>query len=322
MSSLTQSTGPKIKDIDRLVVYVTPNTTFKGIIEFKDFILSESDQEITLNNGKKINVPIVETKIPPVIFEDDEDSVVSAPSTASVDNDNYRIRLNSRFCFNSEASTGSRMSARYAIKAEPDFIEIIALTTDNGEEVPAFLITITLWSDLSNQTENYSLWVEALCSDQENKFIGASTLLRLVLALCKKFNRTATPFKIVNSYLEALPEVEKNYLKQGYAETTDFTTPIYTKNKAMKRDISPQSPVAESMASKFVNAEMGNEEEEEKLLDGLDSGKITWVIDRIGDRTVYKSVKSKKSRRKTGKRKLKPKPRKSRKYSTLSSRSM
>jgi hypothetical protein len=215
------------------------------------------------------------------------------------------------------------MSARYAIKAEPDFIEIIALTTHNGVEVPAFLITITFWSDMSNQTENYSLWVEALCSDQENNFLGASSLLRLILALCKKFNRTATPYKIVNSYLEALPEVEKNYLKQGYVETTDFTTPIYTKNKAMKRDISPQSPVAESMASKFVNAKIGNEEEEEKILNGLDSGKITWVIDRIGDRrSVYKSVKSSKSMR-TGKRKpkSKSKPRKSRKY-TRSSRSV
>ncbi len=323
MSSFAQSTGPKIKDIERLVVYVTPNTTFTSVIDFKDFILSESDQEITLNNGKKIKVPIVETNIPPVIFEDDEDSVVSTPSTASVHNDNYLIRLNSRFCFNSEASTGSRMSARYAIKAEPDFIEIIALTTHNGVEVPAFLITITFWSDMSNQTENYSLWVEALCSDQENNFLGASSLLRLILALCKKFNRTATPYKIVNSYLEALPEVEKNYLKQGYVETTDFTTPIYTKNKAMKRDISPQSPVAESMASKFVNAKIGNEEEEEKILNGLDSGKITWVIDRIGDRrSVYKSVKSSKSMR-TGKRKpkSKSKPRKSRKY-TRSSRSV
>lgn len=312
MSSFSKSEGPKIKNIERLVVYVTPNTTFTSVIDFKNFILSESDKEIKLNNGIKINVPIVETNIPPVLFEDDEDSVVSGPSTAKVENDNYLINLNSRFCFN----TVSRMSTRYANIEVPNFIKIFALTTHNGVEVPAFLITITFWSDMSNQTENYSLWVEALCSDQENKFIGASTLLRLVLALCKKFNRTATPYKIVNSYLEAFWTVEQNYIKQGYARTNDFNIKEYLKDnlKAMKRDISPQSTesvhessvaVEKSMTSDFVNAELGNEEQEKKLLDGLDSGNITWDINRTGE-----SAKGAKSRRRKIKKK---KPRKSRK---------
>ena len=330
MSSFSQIAVPTIKNIERLVLYVIPHkddqgvdNTFKGIIEFKNFILSNSNKEINLNNGINIRVPIVETNVPPVIFEDDNDSDVEGPSTATVVNDNYLISINSRFCFNKE----TKMNTHYAMKKMPNFINIFALTTHNGVEVPAFLITITIWSDLSNQTEKYSLWVESLCSNQSYKFIGASNLLRMVLALCKKFNRTTTEFKIVNSYLEAVWGVEQNYVKYGYAATTDFKSSDSNATLSMKRDTSPSSPYTppytppyspRSPVVAYPTAEIGNVEQEDKLLDGLESGEITWIIDRTGDR----SVKSKKSRRKTGKRKPKPKPKKSRKSSAVSSRSM
>ena len=68
------------------------------------------------------------------------------------------------------------------------------------------------------------------------------------------------------------------------------------------------------MASNFANAELGNKKQEEKLLDGLESGEITWVIDRTGDRSgdSAKGVKSRRRRRRKTIRKRKPK--RSRKY--------
>jgi hypothetical protein len=54
---------------------------------------------------------------------------------------------------------------------------------------------------------------------------------------------------------------------------------------------------------------LGNKKQEEKLLDGLDSGEITWVIDRIGDRSgdSAKGVKSRRRRRRKTVRKRNPK---------------
>ena len=45
--------GPfsKFKNIEGLIVYVSPDTTDPKIIELKNFILSQTEKEITLNNG-------------------------------------------------------------------------------------------------------------------------------------------------------------------------------------------------------------------------------------------------------------------------------
>ncbi len=61
--------GPNslFKNIESLVIYVSPDTTDTKIIELKNFILLQTEKEITLNNGIKINVPIVETKFPPIV---------------------------------------------------------------------------------------------------------------------------------------------------------------------------------------------------------------------------------------------------------------
>ena len=44
--------GPfsKFKNIEGLIVYVSPDTTDPKIIELKNFILSQTEKEITLNN--------------------------------------------------------------------------------------------------------------------------------------------------------------------------------------------------------------------------------------------------------------------------------
>ena len=197
------------------------------------------------------------------------------------------------------------MGTDCAIKEEPNYITLFALTTHGNKDVVAFLITITIKPDISGKTTDYSLWVEALCSDQVNEFKGGSALLRLVLALCKKFNRKGS-FKIENSYLEALAGVEPTYRKLGFNETYEIS-PHYSNDTIFKKSISKtkssESPVTDekSMSSNFVNAELGNKKQEEKLLDGLDSGEITWVIDRRGDRTgdSAKGVKSRRRMRKT-----------------------
>ena len=319
------SPAPQLKNIERLVVYQSPGTNDRRIIEFKDFILQQSREEITLNNGLKIQVPINETSISPVVNRGDWDSRVSAPSSASVVNSNYVIKFDSDFCFNDK----SEMNTGYAIKNKANFIVIIALTRDNGVEVPAFLITFTIKPDISGQSENFSLWVEALCSDQTKQFIGGSTLLRLVLALCKMFNGTGS-FTFVNSYLEALRGVEPTYIKHGYESTTDFKPDKYT--TALKRKISQTQSVDEiserkarkvekTTASDFANADLGNVEQENKLADDWDSQEITWVIDKIGTRTGdvskissvgSKGGKSRKSKRRKTMKKRKSK--KSRKY--------
>ena len=280
--------GPKLKNIERLVVYVTPNTTLQAINEFKNFILSQTNKEITLNNGIKINVPIVETNLPPLITEanPDSESDISALSSVSVVNDNYQIKLNDKFCYNSE----TKMNTTYANKEDPEFIKFFALTTENGVEVPAFLLTITILSDLSKQSEYYSLWVDSLCSNQSMKYMGGSTLLRLILAMCKKFNRTTAVYKIVNSYLEAFWEIGNTYLKQGYVDTEDFVATAHRAD-AFKREISPQStesdqesPVSvekSNSSSNFVNIDINNLEQENKLIEDLESGQITWAIDKI-----------------------------------------
>jgi hypothetical protein len=145
----------------------------------------------------------------------------------------------------------------------------------------------------------------------------------LVLALCKKFNKNASrTFTFANSYLEALAGVEPTYRKLGFNETYEIK-PFYSDNTIFKKSVSKtksnESPVTDekSMASNFVNAELGNKKQEEKLIDGLESGEITWVIDRIGDRSgdAAKGVKSRRRKRRKTIRKRKPrKSKKMRKY--------
>jgi hypothetical protein len=140
----------------------------------------------------------------------------------------------------------------------------------------------------------------------------------LVLALCKKFNRKGS-FKIENSYLEALAGVEQTYRKLGLNETNEIK-PEYFDGTIFKKSISQtksnESPVTDekSTSSNFANAELGNKKQEEKLLDDLESGEITWVIDRTGDRTgdAAKGRKSRKSKRRKTMKKRRSK--KSRKY--------
>ena len=67
------------------------------------------------------------------------------------------------------------------------------------------------------------------------------------------------------------------------------------------------------MSINFANAELGNKKQEEKLLDALDSGEITWVIDRRGDRTGDSAKGVKSRRRKMRKTNRKRNPKKSRK---------
>lgn len=302
--------GPysKFKNIEGLIVYVSPDTTDPKIIELKNFILSQTGKELKLNNGIKINVPIVETTFPPMVNRPKRGSTnLQITSTGE-----YEIDLDQNFCNNSI----SKMGTAYAIKEEPNYITLFAITKDYLEDVVAFLTTISIKTDISGETKDYSLWVDALCSDQVNEFKGGSALLRLVFALCKKFNRNLSKtFRFVNIYLEALYGVEQTYLKLGFNESYDIN-PVYFDGSIFKKPISEtksnessvtdeksiSSPVADekSMESNFVNAELGNEEEENKLLDGLDSGKITWV-------TGNKSLKTRKKRKMK-----KKKPRKSR----------
>ena len=309
--------GPfsKFKNIEGLIVYVSPDTTDPKIIELKNFILSQTEKEITLNNGININVPIVETTFYPM---------VNPPSTTRVwptkleitSTGEYEIELDSRFCNNSI----SKMGTAYAIKEEPNYITLFALTKDGNKDVVAFLITFSIKTDISGKSENFSIWVEALCSDQVNEFKGGSALLRLVLAMCKKFNRKGS-FKIENSYLEALAGVEQTYRKLGLNETNEIK-PEYSDGTIFKKSISQtksnESPVTDekSTASNFANAELGNKKQEERLLDDLESGEITWVIDRIGDRSgdTAKGVKSRRRMRKTIRKRKSRKSRKPRKY--------
>jgi hypothetical protein len=307
--------GPysKFKNIESLVVYVSPDTTDPKIIELKNFILSQTEKEITLNNGININVPIVETTFPPMVNPRNRGST----NLQITSKGEYEIDLAHNFCNNSI----SKMGTAYAIKEEPNYITLFALTKDYLEDVVAFLVTFSIKTDISGKSENFSLWVDALCSDQVNEFKGGSALLRLVLALCKKFNRKGS-FKIENSYLEALAGVEQTYRKLGLNETNEIK-PEYSDGTIFKKSISQpksnESPVTDekSAASNFVNAELGNKKQEEKLLDSLDSGEITWVIDRTGDRTgdAAKGRKSRRSKRsKKSKTMKKRKSRKMRKY--------
>jgi hypothetical protein len=307
--------GPysKFKNIESLVVYVSPDTTDPKIIELKNFILSQTEKEITLNNGININVPIVETTFPPMVNPRNRGST----NLQITSKGEYEIDLAHNFCNNSI----SKMGTAYAIKEEPNYITLFALTKDYLEDVVAFLVTFSIKTDISGKSENFSLWVDALCSDQVNEFKGGSALLRLVLALCKKFNRKGS-FKIENSYLEALAGVEQTYRKLGLNETNEIK-PEYSDGTIFKKSISQpksnESPVTDekSAASNFVNAELGNKKQEEKLLDSLDSGEITWVIDRTCDRTgdAAKGRKSRRSKRsKKSKTMKKRKSRKMRKY--------
>ena len=299
--------GPfsKFKNIESLVVYVSPDTTDPKIIELKNFILSQTEKEITFNNGISINVPIVETTFPPMV--NPRGGAISSLKKNS--EGEYIITLDHNFCNNSI----SKMGTPYAIKTEPNYITFFAITKDYLDDVVAFLITFSIKTDISEKSENFSLWVEALCSDQVNEFKGGSALLRLVLAMCKKFNRKGS-FKIENSYLEALYGVEQTYQKLGFNESYDIN-PVYFDGTIFKKSISQtkssESPVADekSTSSNFVNAELGNKKEEEKLLNDFESGEITWVIDRTGDAAT--GVKPKK--RKTRKAKKAKKARKSRK---------
>jgi hypothetical protein len=304
--------GPNslFKNIESLVVYVSPDTTDERIIEFKNFILLQTGKELTLNNGIKINVPIVETTFSPMVNPRNRGST----NVQKTSKGEYEIDLDYNFCKNPI----SKMGTAYAIKEEPNYITLFALTKDGDkDEVVAFLITISIKPDISGKTENFTLWVDALCSDQVNEFKGGSALLRLVLALCKKFNRKGS-FKIENSYLEALAGVEQTYRKLGLNETNEIK-PEYSDGTIFKKSISKtksnESPVTDekSMSSNFANAELGNKKQEEKLLDDLESGEITWVIDRTGDRTgdTAKGRKSRKSkRRKTMKKRKSRKMRK------------
>jgi hypothetical protein len=307
--------GPysKFKNIESLVVYVSPDTTDPKIIELKNFILSQTEKGIKLNNGININVPIVETTFPPMVNPRNRGST----NLQITSKGEYEIDLAHNFCNNSI----SKMGTAYAIKEEPNYITLFALTKDYLEDVVAFLVTFSIKTDISGKSENFSLWVDALCSDQVNEFKGGSALLRLVLALCKKFNRKGS-FKIENSYLEALAGVEQTYRKLGLNETNEIK-PEYSDGTIFKKSISQpksnESPVTDekSAASNFVNAELGNKKQEEKLLDSLDSGEITWVIDRTGDRTgdAAKGRKSRRSKRsKKSKTMKKRKSRKMRKY--------
>jgi hypothetical protein len=307
--------GPnsKFKNIEGLVVYVSPDTTDERINEFTKFILLQTEKEITLNNGIKINVPIVETTFPPIVNPRNRGSTnLQITSTGE-----YEIDLDYNFCHNPI----SKMGTSYAIKEKPNYITLFAITKDGNKDVVAFLITFAIKPNISGQSENFSLWVEALCSDQVNEFKGGSALLRLVLALCKKFNRKGS-FKIENSYLEALAGVEQTYRKLGLNETNEIK-PEYSDGTIFKKSISgtksDESPVTDekSTASNFANAELGNKKQEEKLVDGLESGEITWVIDRIGDRSgdAAKGVKSRRRKRRKTIRKRKPrKSKKMRKY--------
>ena len=303
--------GPNslFKNIESLVVYVTPDTTDPKIIELKNFILSQTEKELTLNNGIKINVPIVETTFPPVVNQRNRGSTnLQITSTGE-----YEIDLDYLFCNNPI----SEMGTDYAIKEKPNYITLFALSKDGNKDVVAFLITFSIKPDISGQSENFSLWVDALCSDQVNEFKGGSALLRLVLAMCKKFNRKGS-FKIENSYLEALAGVEPTYRKLGFNETYEIS-PYYSNDTIFKKSISEtksnESPVTDekSMSINFANAELGNKKQEEKLLDALDSGEITWVIDRRGDRTGDSAKGVKSRRRKMRKTNRKRNPKKSRK---------
>ena len=277
--------GPfsKFKNIEGLIVYVSPDTTDPKIIELKNFILSQTEKEITLNNGININVPIVETTFPPMVNPPRRGSTnLQITSTGE-----YEIDLDHDFCKNSI----SKMGTAYAIKEEPNYITLFALTKDGNKDVVAFLITFSIKTDISGKSENFSIWVEALCSDQVNEFKGGSALLRLVLAMCKKFNRKGS-FKIENSYLEALYGVEQTYQKLGFNESYDIN-PVYFDGTIFKKSISQtkssESPVTDekSAANNLANAELGNKTQEEKLLHGLESGEITWLT---GD--AAKGVKS------------------------------
>jgi hypothetical protein len=306
----------KFKNIEGLIVYVSPDTTDERIIEFANFILLQTGKELTLNNGININVPIVETTFSPMVNPPNRGS----SNVQKTIKGEYEIDLDYNFCNNPI----SEMGTDYAIKEKPNYITLFALTKDgNKDEVVAFLITIAIKTDISGKTNDYSLWVDALCSDQVNEFKGGSNLLRLVLALCKKFNKNASrTFTFANSYLEALAGVEPTYRKLGFNETYEIK-PFYSDNTIFKKSVSKtksnESPVTDekSMAINFVNAELGNKKQEEKLIDGLESGEITWVIDRIGDRSgdAAKGVKSRRRKRRKTIRKRKPrKSRKMRKY--------
>jgi hypothetical protein len=306
----------KFKNIEGLIVYVSPDTTDERIIEFANFILLQTGKELTLNNGININVPIVETTFSPMVNPPNRGS----SNVQKTIKGEYEIDLDYNFCNNPI----SEMGTDYAIKEKPNYITLFALTKDgNKDEVVAFLITIAIKTDISGKTNDYSLWVDALCSDQVNEFKGGSNLLRLVLALCKKFNKNASrTFTFANSYLEALAGVEPTYRKLGFNETYEIK-PFYSDNTIFKKSVSKtksnESPVTDekSMAINFVNAELGNKKQEEKLIDGLESGEITWVIDRIGDRSgdAAKGVKSRRRKRRKTIRKRKPrKSKKMRKY--------
>ena len=306
----------KFKNIEGLIVYVSPDTTDERIIEFANFILLQTGKELTLNNGININVPIVETTFSPMVNPPNRGS----SNVQKTIKGEYEIDLDYNFCNNPI----SEMGTDYAIKEKPNYITLFALTKDgNKDEVVAFLITIAIKTDISGKTNDYSLWVDALCSDQVNEFKGGSNLLRLVLALCKKFNKNASrTFTFANSYLEALAGVEPTYRKLGFNETYEIK-PFYSDNTIFKKSVSKtksnESPVTDekSMAINFVNAELGNKKQEEKLIDGLESGEITWVIDRIGDRSgdAAKGVQSRRRKRRKTIRKRKPrKSKKMRKY--------
>ena len=307
------SVASLFKNIEGLIVCVSPDTTDPKIIELKNFILSQTEKEITLNNGININVPIVETTFYPM---------VNPPSTTRVwptkleitSTGEYEIELDSRFCNNSI----SKMGTEYAIKEQPNYITLFALTKDGTKDVVAFLITFAIKTDISGKTRDYSLWVDALCSDQVNKFKGGSNLLRLVLAMCKKFNKNSSrTFKFANCYLEALLGVEPTYQKLGFDETYEIK-PDLSDGTIFKKSISEtksnESPVTgeKSMPINFVNAELGNKKQEEKLLDGLDSGEITWVVDKKTE-DAAKGVKSRRRKmRKMRKTIKKRNPKKSR----------
>ena len=309
--------GPfsKFKNIEGLIVYVSPDTTDERINEFAKFILLQKGKELTLNNGIKINVPIVETTFPPVVNQRNKGS----SNLQITSKGEYEIDLDFLFCNNPI----SEMGTDYAIKEKPNYITLFALTKDGNKDVVAFIITISIKTDISGKTNDYSLWVDALCSDQVNEFKGGSNLLRLVLAMCKKFNKNLSrTFTFVNLYLEALAGVEPTYRKLGLNETNEIKPDLFDGTifkKSISQTKSNESPVTDekSTSSNFANAELGNKKQEEELVNGLDSGEITWVIDRIGDRSgdSAKGAKSRRrKRRKTIKKRKAQKSRKPRKY--------